>query len=67
MVYGFTNNGALTKLFDHSPWPGQRWAHVLRGLPTVIHAARKIRIGAANVRAAIWISRADLLGEDPGA
>ena len=61
------NNGALTKLFDHSPWPGQRWAYVLRGLSSVVQADRKIRIGAANVRAAIWISRAALLGEDPDA
>ena len=58
---------ALIALFDGTPWSGQRWSHMLQGLPSVIRAPNKVRIGAINPRAVIWISRADLLGEDPEA
>jgi len=54
----------LADIFRNTPSPGQKWPHILRGLPSVVRAPDKVRIGAINARADLWISRADLLGED---
>ncbi|MEJ0020708.1 MAG: ATP-binding protein [Acetobacteraceae bacterium] len=54
----------VLKLFAETGWAGQRWRFLLRGLPSVKEAASSVRIGDINVRCAVWISRADLTGEE---
>jgi hypothetical protein len=54
----------VLKLFAESAWPGQRWRFLLRSLPSVREAVGPVRIGGINVRSAVWISRADLMGEE---
>jgi hypothetical protein len=61
----YENSPDLANIFRKTPWPVQKWPHMLRSLPSVIKAPDKVRIGAGNWRAVIWMSRADLLGEDP--
>jgi hypothetical protein len=55
----------VTKIFEGTPWAGQRFRYPLRGLPggRELAPGRYIKIGDRTVRKAIWISRADLLGE----
>jgi hypothetical protein len=54
----------VVKIFANTDWPGQRWRHLLRSLPGVALATRKVRVGASNTPAAIWLPRAILLSED---
>ena len=54
----------VLRIFEDTIWPGERWRHLLRGVAGVVLATGKVRIGSINTRAAIWIPRAVLLGEE---
>ena len=58
----------VVKIFDGTVWAGQRCRYLLRSLPSAreLPAGCFIKIGDRTVRKAIWISRADLLGEMGG-
>lgn len=56
----------VLKIFNGTAWAGQRFRYLLRSLPSVREATGLVRIGDIRTRAAIWISRADLLGSAGG-
>ena len=53
----------VVKLFENTPFSGQRFRHPLLTLPSACKARRQVTIGHKPTLAAIWLSRADLLGE----
>jgi hypothetical protein len=55
----------VVEIFEGTPWAGQRFRYPLRSLPNAreLPVDCFIKIGRRAVRKAIWISRADLLGD----
>jgi hypothetical protein len=55
----------VVKIFEGTVWAGQRFRYLLRSLPSAreLPGGCYVKIGHRTVRKAIWISRADLLGE----
>jgi hypothetical protein len=55
----------VAEIFEGTPWAGQRFRYPLRSLPSAreLPVGCFIKIGRRAVRKALWISRADLLGD----
>ena len=67
-VWIHINNPHVVEIFTDTVWAGQRWVYALASMPGVVRLRgrdRKVKIGGVPFSAAIWISRADLFGEDP--
>lgn len=50
----------LRRLFDGTPFAGQRWEHELRRLESARQRSTTMRIGALSARGCVWISGEEL-------
>lgn len=57
-------NPELKKLFDGTPFEGDRWQHEMLRLPTAARSSGTVRIGSVPPGRAIWLSKVDLLPPD---
>jgi len=64
-VWFATQNPELKKIFNGTPFEGDRWRHEMVRLPSARRSGRNVRIGPIPGRA-IWLSRADLFSRDDG-
>lgn len=60
-------NAMLTRLFDDTPFAGQRWLYELRRLESARSPKRKVKIGSMTPARCVWVTAAELgfgVGED---
>lgn len=57
-------NPELRKLFNGTPYEGDRWTYEMRRLPGARASAGGVRIGSSAPGRALWLPRATFLGDD---